>query len=139
MPSRNRELALLYFERFPHDESLVEEALSPDFVFHHLRLISGPPAFRTFMRGVSRAFPDFRFYVHHVVAENDLVAAHYTFAGTQEDTFLDSVPSRGHSFSTRGMSLFRCADGRIQELWVTFHSLAMMQQLGAVSELGDGI
>jgi steroid delta-isomerase-like uncharacterized protein len=139
MTASNRELALLYFERFPHDESLADEALSPDFVFHHLRLISGPQAFVTFMRGVSKAFPDFRFDIRHVVAENDLVAAHYTFAGTQEDTFLGTVPSRGQSFSTPGMSLFRCSGGLIQELWVTFHSLAMMQQLGAVPELGDGI
>jgi steroid delta-isomerase-like uncharacterized protein len=136
---RNRELARLYFAKFPHDESLVDEALSPDFVFHHLRLISGPDAFATFMRGVSKAFPDFRFDIHHVVADGDLVAAHYTFAGTQEDTFLGSVPSRGRSFATRGMSLFSCSAGRIDELWVTFFSLAMMQQLGAVEEIGDSI
>ncbi len=139
MCDRNRRLAHLYFAKFPHDESLVEEALSSGFVFHHLRVITEPDDFRTFMRGVSKAFPDFRFDIHHLVAEDDLVAAHYTFAGTQNDTFLDSVPSRGRSFSTRGMSVFRCAGGRISELWVTFHTLAMMQQLGAVGEVGDGI
>ena len=62
----------------------------------------------------------------------DLVAAHYDFAGTQADTFLGNVPSLGRSFSTRGMSLFRCADGKIDELWVAFNSLSMLQQLGAV-------
>jgi predicted ester cyclase len=73
--------------------------------------------------------------MHHVVAEGDHVAAHYTFSGTQHDTFLGSVPSRGQRFSTRGMSLFQCSGGRIVELWVTFHSLAMMQQLGAVGQV----
>jgi steroid delta-isomerase-like uncharacterized protein len=131
----NEALARAYFRRFPHDASLADELLRPDFVFHHLREIEGPAAFREFMAGVSRAFPDFSFDVRHVVAEGDLVAAHYTFAGTQRDTFLDVVPSRGRSFSARGMSLFRCEDGLVAEIWVAFDTLRMMQQLGAVPEL----
>jgi steroid delta-isomerase-like uncharacterized protein len=134
MSETNKALALLYFERFPHDDTLPGEAFGPGFVFHHLRDVEGADAFREFMRGVSRAFPDFRFAVHDLVAEGDLVAAHYDFAGTQADTFLGLYPSRGRSFSTRGMSLFRCADGRIAEIWVAFNSLAMLQQLGALPE-----
>jgi steroid delta-isomerase-like uncharacterized protein len=128
----NRALAEIYFAKFPHDESLAWQELTPGFRFHHLVEIEGPDSFSEFMRGVSRAFPDFRFDLHHVIAEGDLVAAHYDFAGTQADTFLGNVPSLGQSFSTRGMSLFRCADGKIDELWVAFNSLSMMQQLGAV-------
>jgi steroid delta-isomerase-like uncharacterized protein len=135
---QNRALARLYLERFPHDETLLD-ALAPGFVFHHLRDIEGLDAYREFMAGVSRAFPDFSFAVHHVVAEGDLVAAHYDLSGTQHDVFLGVVASRGRRFSTRGMSIFRCQDGRIAEIWVTFHTLAMMQQLGAVPELGQGI
>jgi predicted ester cyclase len=133
---RNRRLARLYLDRFPHDESLVDEALSPDFVFHHLAEIVGPDAFRLFMRGVSDAFPDFAFTLHHLVSERDLVAAHYDFAGTQADVFLGTVPSRGRRFSTRGLSLFRCSGGRIAEIWVAFNSYAMFEQLGAVEPLG---
>ena len=136
MQSPNLAAAESYFAKFPHDPALVEE-LAPTFVFHHLVEIEGPEAFAGFMAGVSRAFPDFRFDMHHVVAEGDLVAAHYDFAGTQQDTFLGSVPSLGRSFSTRGMSLFRCVNGRIEELWVAFNSLSMLQQLGAVPPLPD--
>jgi steroid delta-isomerase-like uncharacterized protein len=135
MSQSNRDLAELYFAKFPHDDSLADEAFTDDFVFHHLREIKGRDEFRSFMHGVSRAFPDFRFDLHHYVEQADLIAAHYTFAGTQEDTFLGTVPSRGRSFSTRGMSLFRCSRGRIDELWVAFFSLAMMQQLGAVGDV----
>jgi steroid delta-isomerase-like uncharacterized protein len=126
-----RELAQLYFDRFPHDPSLVD-ALSPEFVFHHLRTIAGRDAFRAFMADVSHAFPDFGFDVHHLIAEGPIVAANYTFSGTQHETFMGSVPSRGGSFSVRGASFFECGDGRIERIWVSFHSLAMMQQLGAV-------
>ena len=135
MSPSNRDLAELYFAKFPHDETLADEAFTDDFVFHHLRDIRGRDEFREFARGVSRAFPDFRFDLHHYVDEGDLIAAHYTFAGTQSDTFLGTVESRGNRFATRGMSLFSCRDGRIGELWVTFFSLAMMQQLGAVGEI----
>ena len=135
MLEENKALARLYFARFPHDQSLPDDAFAPGFVFHHLREIEGADAFKEFMAGVSRAFPDFRFDVHHLAAEADLVAAHYDFSGTQRDTFLGVVPSRGRSFSVRGMSLFRCAGGKIAEIWVVFNSLAMMQQLGAVPEL----
>jgi predicted ester cyclase len=135
MSLSNRDLAELYFAKFPHDETLADEAFTDDFVFHHLRDIRGRNEFREFMRGVSRAFPDFRFEMHHYVDEGALIAAHYTFAGTQHDTFLGTVESRGHRFATRGMSLFSCRDGRIGELWVAFFSLAMMQQLGAVGDI----
>src|SRR4051812_44686790 len=101
------DLALLYIDRFPHDTSLADEALASSFRFHHLVEIEGPAAFSEFMRGVSRAFPDFAFRLHHVVADGELVAAHYDFSGTQADTFLGRVPSLGRSFTARGMSLFR--------------------------------
>jgi len=129
--AENRALAEIYFAKFPHDQSLAREELAPGFRFHHLVEIEGPEAFAEFMRGVSRAFPDFRFELRHLLAEGDLVAAHYDFTGTQHDTFLGTVPSLGRSFLTRGMSLFRCTGGRIDELWVAFNSLSMMQQLGA--------
>ncbi len=133
MPEGNVALARLYFEKFPHDDSLALEALAPGFRFHHLVEIEGPADFADFMRGVSRAFPNFRFELHHVLAEGDLVAAHYDFSGTQAETFLGRIPSQGRSFTTRGMSVFRCANGRIEEIWVAFNALAMMQQLGAVA------
>lgn len=139
MTDVGKALATLYFAKFPHDSSLVDEAFTPDFVFHHLREIEGPDAFRTFMAGVSRAFPDFRFDVQHLIAEGDLVAAHYTFSGTQDDLFLDVVPSQGKRFSTRGMSLYRIEGDRIAEIWVTFNSFSMMQQIGAVPEFGHGV
>ena len=139
MTDIGKALATQYFARFPHDPSLVDEILTPDFAFHHVREIEGPEAFRTFMGGVGNAFPDFRFDVHHLIAEADLVAAHYTFSGTQNDVFLDVVPSQGKSFSTRGMSLYRISGERIAEIWVAFHTLSMMQQIGAVPELGGGV
>jgi steroid delta-isomerase-like uncharacterized protein len=133
----NEGLARLYFAKFPHDATLVDEALAHDFVFHHLREIEGLAAFREFMAGVSRAFPEFRFDLQHQISEGDLVAAHYDFSGTQHDTFLETIPSRGRAFTTRGMSLFRMDAGRIVEIWVAFNTLAMMRQLGAsAGELG---
>ena len=135
MPGSNVALARLYFEKFPHDATLADEAFAPGFRFHHLVEIEGPAAFADFMHGVSRSFPDFRFEVHHVLGEGDLVAAHYDFSGTQADTFLGRYPSQGRSFATRGMSLFRCATGRIEEIWVAFNTLEMMRQLGAVADI----
>lgn len=139
VPAGNRALAELYFARFPHDLALPREAFSEGFVFHHMREVIGCEAFEEFMCGVSRAFPNFHFDVHHLIEQGDFVAAHYTFSGTQQETFLGVVPSRGESFAARGMSLFRCAGGRIEEIWVAFNTLAMMQQLGAVAPLGDGV
>jgi steroid delta-isomerase-like uncharacterized protein len=132
MKAGNIALAEAYFAKFPHDRSLARDVLAPEFRFHHLVEVDGAEAFADFMQGVSRAFPDFTFDLHHLVAEGELVAAHYDFAGTQQDTFLGTVPSLGRSFSVRGMSLFRCAGGRVAELWVAFDSLSMMEQLGAV-------
>ncbi len=139
MTDIGKALATLYFAKFPHDPSLVDEALAPDFVFHHLRVVAGPEAFRTFMADVSRAFPDFRFDVHHLIDAGELVAAHYTFSGTQRGLFMDVVPSRGKRFATRGMSLYRVEADRIAEIWVAFNSLSMMQQLGAVPELDANV
>ena len=130
----NQALAQFYFAKFPHDPTLPDEAFADDFVLHHLREIKSIPAFKDFMAGVARAFPDFRFDVHHLVSEGDLVAAHYDFSGTQHDTFLGRIASRGQCFTVRGMSVFRFDSGRIAEIWVAFHTLSMMQQLGARPE-----
>ena len=139
MSPQNEALAKLYFAKFPHDQTLPDEAFTAGFVFHHLQEIEGIPAFKEFMGGVSRAFPDFRFDVHHLIAAGDLVAAHYDFSGTQQDTFLGTIPSRGRRFTARGMSVFRFEFGRIAEIWVAFHTLSMMQQLGArPEEIGLG-
>ena len=73
-----------------------------EFVLHHLREIEGAEAFKEFMASVSRAFPDFRFDVHHMVAEDNLVSAHYDFSGTQHDIFLEEAPLRSGGASRPG-------------------------------------
>jgi predicted ester cyclase len=44
------------------------------------------------------------------------------------------MPATGRQITVDGMTYSRIVDGRAREAWVTWDTLAMMQQLGAVPE-----
>lgn len=77
------------------------------------------------------AFSDLTYALHEVIAEDDLVAARWTAAGTH-DGDLGEIGSTGATVEFEVMGLFRVADGRVAEAWVLPDRLTLMRQLGAV-------
>jgi len=76
-----------------------------------------------------RAIPDLQVAVVRTVAEGDLVAVHWTAAGTNS-VAAAGLPGSGKRMSIDGMTVFRFTDGRIAEEWSVIDIARMMQQLG---------
>jgi steroid delta-isomerase-like uncharacterized protein len=77
------------------------------------------------------AFPDLRLDIEHLVAEGDTIVVRFTAHGTHRGELLGILPT-GKPVTVAAMELFRLADGKIAEQWVTMDVLGLLQQLGAI-------
>lgn len=77
------------------------------------------------------AFPDLDVDVVVLVAEGDLVAAHFRARGTHRGLF-QGAPPTGRPCEMRCTGIYRVESGRITEAYVTWDTLSLMEQLGAV-------
>jgi steroid delta-isomerase-like uncharacterized protein len=105
---------------------------------HHFGIVeraTGPDAARQVMETWWTAFPDFKYDITALIAEDDLVAALVTFAGTQEGVFTlgsRTITPTNKSLCDAEMFVFRVADGKIVESWSIWDRLNMLAQLGAL-------
>ena len=135
-----KDLTIEGFERMFHqgDLAYVDQALGVGGVDHQ------EPAGVPFAEHLKRvvvamrtAFPDVRFEVHHLLAEDDLVACRSTMTGTHLGR-LDLVPPgiepTGRSVRVAHMHFFRYADGRVTDLWHLWDTPGLLRQLGAAPQ-----
>lgn len=80
------------------------------------------------------AFPDMEVETSALLAEGSTVAAHFVARATHEGVF-QGVPPTGLEWEASCTAIFRVADGRIAEAWMTWDSLALLEQLGAVERV----
>jgi steroid delta-isomerase-like uncharacterized protein len=143
----DKQLALRLIESIWNagDLAEAEALLSPDFVNH-----SAPPGTPPDRAGFLRTavttrttFPDFHVTVDDLVAEGDLVVAHFTARGTHqvawEHPIIGRIAARGKAVQWRGVRLFRIAQGRATATWLYTDSLGLLQQLEALPEMRDSI
>ena len=133
---RNKEIIHRYFEEWGNQgdtkaaDELIAQSVTlrnPPAIIHSLEdYKKGMAAFHT-------AFPDLHFTVEDMIAEGDKVVAHWSLRGTQRADY-QGRPATGRAVSVTGMSLFRLADGKIQEITVSMDRLGQWQQLGWLPE-----
>jgi len=99
-------------------------------------VLRNPPAvirslddYKTGMAKFRAAFPDARYTVEDLIAEGDKVVAHWTLRATQVTEYQGHAPN-GKTMTVTGISIFRLADGKIQEITVNMDRLGQMEQLG---------
>ena len=117
---------------------VADELFAPDCVTHQLR--SGAedvPAPRTpelvkqHVAAWLASFPDLRFEIEQMIAEDDLVATRCTMRGTHTGAWLGVAPTN-REVSVRMFITHRVAGGQIVEDWVLIESFGLFQQLGLV-------
>ena len=79
-------------------------------------------------------FPDLEVDVTALVAENDLVAAHFHAQGTHLGLY-QGVPPTGRRWEARCTGVYRVEHDRIVDAWVTWDTLSLMEQLGAIQRV----
>lgn len=85
---------------------------------------------------IRRAFPDYGGTNVDQIAEGEKVANRFVFLGTHLGEF-EGVAPTGKRVEFVGHSIDRVVEGKIVESWVEIDMLGVMDQLGAVPELGQ--
>lgn len=137
----NKERARQYLEAIEnHSDGHIrnlEEFVADDVVNHAplsgtdltLQETRGIEAFRRHAESVPRAFPDVRFDIQDVIAEDDRVMVRLVLSGTHEGPFLGIEPT-GKEIAMSGMVVYRFEDGKIVERWSEGNTVGLLQQLG---------
>ena len=95
----------------------------------------GPARVKEVAMMLRAAFPDQRWEIERLVAEQDRVAMYCTWTATQEGTFM-GIPPTGRRATVPHMYLFRLDDGLITEYAAVRDDLGMMRQLGLIPARG---
>lgn len=113
------------------DLSVIDDLVAPGSVDHQ----EGPGTdFASHLKQVvvmlRTAFPDLHFEIHHMLADENVVAFHSTMTGTQLGPFR-GLPPTGRAVRVRHMHFVHMQEGRGADLWHLWDTPALMQQLGA--------
>jgi steroid delta-isomerase-like uncharacterized protein len=132
----NKALARQFFEEAYNtgNVALLEHLLAPTYVDQKAPpgTPSGPEGIAAVITMFRRAFPDLHFTIEDQVAEGDKVATRYTFRGTQQGELMGISPT-GKQVSIGGISIYRITDGKMQQAWIEYDMLGLLQQLGVVA------
>lgn len=95
--------------------------------------------FKESLRQDLSAVPDAQQEINFMLAENDLVAAHLTYRGTQKGQ-MGPFPPSNKPLELPFIGILRIQDGKIAEMWVEWDNLNALTQLGhfpSTSEAGS--
>src|SRR5262245_12055471 len=114
------------------DWSAIAELTTPDVTRHQSGsafAVCNQSQLIGFLQAEARAFPDAHERINFLVRENDRVAAHLTFRGTQSGPIGTLSPS-GRTYVAEFICIFRVASERVAESWVAWDSLHMLRSMG---------
>ena len=117
-----------------HNLDVWDEVCTPNFVNHDPSLPTAHADLQTLKQiigGMLTAFPDMSSTEDDLIDSGDKVVVRKTFRGTQRGEFMGVAPTNNQVEFT-GMSISRLAGGKIEEHWVNFDALGLLQQIGAV-------
>ena len=112
---------------------LLDQLLAPDVVRHCEAtpglVVRNREQVKDFLRQDTAVFPDSIQTLRHLVAEGDFVAVWAGYEGTQNGP-MGPFPPSGKKARFDFGAVFRVANGKIAEWWVTWDNLAILGQLG---------
>src|SRR6478672_4063555 len=115
-------------------EELADELISPTATFHvpgRAEPMRGPAGYLAIIGMMRSGFPDVRWTLEEMVAENDKVAARFIMKGTHQGVFF-GVPPTGKSIKVQAMNFYRFSNGQIIEEYGQLDLLGLLQQIDAV-------
>lgn len=118
---------------------LVSQIISPSHALQAPNVSGsavGPEAYKRQLMLFFAGYPDLRFSVEDIIAEEDKVVACWTFSGTHKGEYL-GIPATNKKVSVDGITIHHIAKGKIMDSYSNWDALGMMQQLGVVPALGQ--
>ena len=134
----NKDFIQAYTEDFWNNQNIAafEKYFSTDFIIHLDDGDLNYEQFNGFCKSYFSAFPDIHITTDDLIAEEDKVTKVWTMNGTHKSEFI-GVPATGNRVMIKGIEVFRIADGKIAEIWISMNNLGLMQQLGVIPPLGE--
>ena len=118
---------------------VANEIISPSHALHDNHSPEsgvGPEAYkRSVARWVS-GFPDVRFTVEDMVAEDDKVVALWVITGTHQGEYR-GIPATNKKISVEGITIIHIVGGKIMDSFANYDALGLMQQLGVLPHLSQ--
>ena len=113
--------------------SVADEIVAIDYVNHTPAPGEQPgrEGLKGFVTYLRAAFPDIHFTVDQQVTEGETAVTRLTLTGTQQGEFA-GIPATGKPVNVTAINIHRVSDEQIQEAWINWDALGMMQQLGAI-------
>jgi steroid delta-isomerase-like uncharacterized protein len=139
MSEANKHILRRFFEELFNtgDLNVADEIVALNYVNHNA--IPGEPpgrdGLKAFVTLLRTAFPDIHFTVEDQIAEGDKIVTRLHFTGTHQSEFA-GVPATGKPVTVTAINVQRVNGGQIQETWLNWDALGMMQQLGAIPAPG---
>jgi steroid delta-isomerase-like uncharacterized protein len=122
---------------------VADEIFAADCVTHQLRsgdpdeaIARGPQAIKEHVASWIASFPDLRFNIEQMLAEDDRVATQLLAEGTHKGAWL-GIPATSKKLRIRIFTIHRVVQGQMVEDWVIMESLGVLQQLGIVPNTAD--
>jgi steroid delta-isomerase-like uncharacterized protein len=117
----------------------IDELFAPTIAFHDPAApggeIHGTSNLKQFFTNLHTAF-DFHFTIEDMFADGDKVTCRWTGHFMQKGEFA-GIPPTGKRATTPGIGIFKCAGGKIEEVWVSYDTLGLIQQLGVDPLTGE--
>lgn len=135
---KNKDFIQAYTEDFWNEQNIAafEKYFTADFILHNADGDLNGEQFKGFCQANFTAFPDLKVTTDDLIAEGDKVVKVWTVNGTHKGDFM-GIPATGKPIVIKGIEMFRIADGKIAEVWLSMDNLGMMQQLGVIPPMGE--
>jgi steroid delta-isomerase-like uncharacterized protein len=135
MSTQNKLILRRFFEEVFNQGNLavVDELVAEGFVSHNPAPgeTQGREGVKQFVAGLRMAFRDLNFTIDDQVAEGDKVVTRWRATGTHQGDFA-GVPPTSKAVMVTAINVHRVSDGKIQESWLNWDALGLLQQLGVV-------
>ena len=118
---------------------VANEIISPSHALNDPHLSGsavGPDAYKRICSQFIAAFPDLQLTAEDYISDKDKVVVSWTISGTHKREFRGIAPTN-KKISVEGVTINHVVNGKIMDSDVHLDYLGMMQQLGAVPELGQ--
>ncbi len=135
----NKSIPHRYYDEVYNQKNLdvIDEIYNKNVISHiSSQEIKGTDGIKEFVSKNLNGFPDIHFSIEDQIAKGDMVVTRWTFTGTHKGEFKGIAPT-GKSVTATGITMGKIAKGKIIESWISWDSLGMMQQIGAVSLSGQ--
>lgn len=136
MSNANKMLLQRFFQAIYNqgDLDVANEIVAANYVNHNPAPgeTSGREGLKAFVSHLRSAFTDLHIAIEDQVAADDKVVTRFTISGIQQGAFA-GIPATGKRASVTAIGIHRIHNGQIQESWLNWDALGLMQQLGVLS------